>query len=101
MPYRLRGYLSLPAEGDGLPLVLLLHGAHDAKDPEAGFYRGFAYLADALARRGYAAVSLDIQPAYVHSYGGESDDRKACAWPWGSWSASAAPSGAKPSSPWT
>ena len=79
MPYRLRGRLSLPAEGTGLPLVLLLHGAHDAKDPEAGFYRGFTYLADALARRGYAAASLDIQPAYVQRYGGESDDKKACA----------------------
>ena len=42
MPYRLRGRLSLPAEGTGLPLVLLLHGAHDAKDPEAGSLASWA-----------------------------------------------------------
>lgn len=79
MPYRIRGWLSLPEEGENLPLVLLIHGSHDSKNPDAKLYRGFSYLTDALARRGYAAVSLDVQPAYVWEYGREDDDKKAMA----------------------
>lgn len=77
MPFHIRGRLALPAQGDRLPVVLILHGSHGGKDPDAGFYEGFSYLADALAHRGYAAVSLDIQPAYVTAYGQGDDDRKA------------------------
>lgn len=60
----LRGWLSLPAQGDGLPLVVILHGNHNSKDPDGRFYEGFSYLTDALASRGWAAVSLDLQEAY-------------------------------------
>ena len=60
----LRGWLSLPAQGDGLPLVIVLHGNHNSKDPDGRFYEGFSYLTDALAGRGWAAVSLDLQDAY-------------------------------------
>lgn len=79
MPYRIRGRLSLPQAGSGLPLVLLLHGSHDSADPDGGYYQGLSYLADALARRGFAAVSLDIQPAYVWKYGKGDDGEKAAA----------------------
>lgn len=60
----LRGWLSLPAQGDDLPLVIILHGNHNSKDPDSRFYEGFSYLTDALAGRGWAAVSLDLQEAY-------------------------------------
>lgn len=79
MPYRLRGRLSLPQSGERLPLVLLLHGSYDSRDPDGGYYLGFSYLTEALARRGFAAASLDIQPAYVWEYGKQDDDQKAAA----------------------
>ena len=69
MTFRIRGRLSLPAAGERLPLVLVLHGNHDGKNPDARFYEGFAYLTEYLARRGLAAASLDIQSAY-----GQRDD---------------------------
>lgn len=60
----LRGWLSLPAQGKDLPLVLILHGNHNSKDPDGRFYEGFSYLTDSLASRGWAAISLDLQEAY-------------------------------------
>ena len=60
----LRGWLSLPAQGEDLPLVIVLHGNHNSKDPDGRFYEGFSYLTDALASRGWAAISLDLQEAY-------------------------------------
>lgn len=69
----LRGWLSLPAQGDRLPLVIILHGNHNSEDPDGRFYEGFSYLTDSLASRGWAAISLDLQEAYLK--GGMDDSR--------------------------
>lgn len=61
----IRGWLALPEEGEDLPLVLILHGNHAGGQGEARFDEGFSYLAEYLARRGYAAASLDLQSAYA------------------------------------
>lgn len=50
---------SLPKSGrvnDRFPIILLLHGNHDPRDPS---YLGYDYLARNLAEHGYVAVSVD------------------------------------------
>lgn len=76
MPYRLRGTLSLPKTEKDSPLVLILHGSHDNENPDAQLYKGFDYLTKALAKEGYAAIALDVQPAYVWAYGDNDEHEK-------------------------
>lgn len=50
---------ALPKSGrvnDRFPIILLLHGNHDPRDPS---YLGYDYLARDLAEHGYVAVSVD------------------------------------------
>ncbi|MBY4595540.1 hypothetical protein K3217_08335 [bacterium BD-1] len=50
---------TLPKSGrvnDRFPVILLLHGNHDPRDPS---YLGYDYLARDLAEHGYVAVSID------------------------------------------
>jgi hypothetical protein len=50
------GALPLPAEGP-FPLVLVAHGNHD---PRRSSDRGYAYLGELLASRGFIVVSVDM-----------------------------------------
>ena len=76
MPYRLNGTVTVPAgeangpEGKGnCPVVIFLHGNHDNLNEKRRLDTGFVYAAQRLAQNGYAAVTLNIQPAYVWKYG--------------------------------
>jgi acetyl esterase/lipase len=84
MPVPLRGLLAVP-EGDGpFPVVVLVHGAYsfctadlvNGVDPfpcppehDLQRYRGFAYLAEALAARGYLTIVPDMAYEYNNGFG--------------------------------
>lgn len=87
MPYRVEGIIAVP-EGDGpFPLVLIFHDAHggcprNASVAELVLERwpckpneerrndaGLAYLARALAARGYIAVVPNLNAVYAAAYG--------------------------------
>jgi len=83
MPLRLNGMIAVP-EGTGpFPVVVLMHGRHDICPEVAGQdmlqqwpcadeqpnYKGFAYLASALAARGYLALSINVNAAYTNGWG--------------------------------
>lgn len=87
MPYRVEGIIAVP-EGDGpFPLVLIFHEAHGGCPPDTAVDElalerwpcqpheerrndvGLAYLARALAARGYAAVAPNLNAIYAAAYG--------------------------------
>lgn len=86
MPYRAEGIIAVP-EGDGpFPLVLIFHDAHPSCPPDTSIPDltlttwpcspgkeqrndiGLAYLADALAARGYIAVIPNLNVIYAAAY---------------------------------
>ena len=85
MPVRLNGVISVPQSGNGsFPVVVILHGNHPGcpvpegdtvdrwpcdPDLEQPNYRGFGYLAQELASRGYIALSLNVNPEYTLGFG--------------------------------
>jgi heat shock protein HslJ len=83
MPVRLNGLIAAPPEGDNLPLAIIIHGSHGSgcnssngltedwpcPAQEKAHYNGFAYLIEALAERGYVAMSINANPAFVAAYG--------------------------------
>lgn len=83
MPIRLNGVIAVPTAGSGpFPVVVILHGTHPGcpavgeVDPwpcsveeERANYRGFAYLAEALAAGGYVALSININAEYTFGFG--------------------------------
>ena len=83
MPIRLNGLIAAPPTGKNLPIAVIIHGSHGSgcsssdgmteswpcPDKETPHYEGFAYLVEALAARGYVAVSINANPAYVMAYG--------------------------------
>ncbi len=92
MPYRVEGIIAAP-EGTGpFPVVFLLHGAHAAcptetnangvlveqwpcaPDVEQRNDAGLAYLAEALAARGYVAIAPNLNAVYAAAYGAVSPD---------------------------
>ena len=91
MPVRLSGMIAVPPEGDTLPLAVLVHGSHGSgcsspdgvtegwpcPDEETLHYEGFAYLLEALAHRGYVAISVNANPIYVMAYGEENTPMRA------------------------
>lgn len=76
MPFSVRGIMSIPKEGKDYPLVIILHGSHDNENTDAKLYEGFQYLTEAIAEHGFAAVALDVQPAFVWKYGDADDGEK-------------------------
>ena len=83
MPLRLNGVIAVP-EGTGpFPVVVLMHGRHDICpevegqdllqqwpcENEQPNYKGFDYLASALAARGYLALSINVNAAYTNGWG--------------------------------
>jgi uncharacterized lipoprotein YbaY len=84
MPLHLNGVLAVP-EGNGpFPVVVLMHGRHDICPEVEGQdtlvqqwpceneqlnYKGFDYLASALAARGYLAMSINVNAAYTNGWG--------------------------------
>jgi hypothetical protein len=83
MPVQLSGLIAAPPAGDHLPVAVIIHGSHgtgcssengmteDWPCPatEKRHYEGFAYLLDALARKGYVALAINANPAYAMAYG--------------------------------
>ena len=90
LPVRLNGLIAAPPTGENLPIAIIIHGSHGTgcsapdgvnerwpcPDRELRHYEGFAYLLEALAQRGYVAVSINANPAYVMAYGGSSPNRR-------------------------
>ena len=75
MPYDLKGLIGIP-KGDGpFPVILLSHGSHSNDDESKRFDTGFDYLVEALAKRGFIAISLDLSKPYIWKYG-DNDDRE-------------------------
>jgi dienelactone hydrolase len=83
MPVRLNGMIAVP-QGDGgpYPVVLILHGTHPgcpsqgevdtwpcAPEEEQANYRGFGYLASALAAEGYVALAININAENTFGFG--------------------------------
>ena len=83
MPLRLNGVIAVPDGSGPFPIVVLMHGRHDicpevegqdmlqqwpCADEQAN-YQGFAYLASALAARGYLAMSINVNAAYTNGWG--------------------------------
>jgi uncharacterized lipoprotein YbaY len=84
MPLRLNGLIAVPEETGPFPVVVLIHGRHascpeiEGQDTlvqqwpcenEQPNYAGFAYLASALAARGYLAMSINVNAAYTNGWG--------------------------------
>ena len=84
MPVRLNGIIAAPSGGDGpYPVVLIIHGTHPgcpeiegSIDPwpcdpelEQPNYRGFAYLAEALAAEGYVAFAPNFNAENTFGFG--------------------------------
>lgn len=84
MPVRLNGVIAAPASDGPYPVVVILHGTHPGCpvndtghvdpwpcDPEVerANYRGFAYLAEALAAHGYVALSININAENTFGFG--------------------------------
>ncbi len=83
MPVRLNGVISVPTAGEGpFPVVMILHGTHPGCpeidhvdrwpcDPEVERpnYRGFAYLTEQLAAKGYVALSININAENTFGFG--------------------------------
>ena len=62
--FPLDGLVGVP-EGEGRPVVFVLHGAHGVEDvAEDRYYLGFSYLVQALADRGYLAVAVNLNRAF-------------------------------------
>lgn len=60
----IRGIMGVPA-GQNCPVVLLLHGRHLTSDNDTtAYYRGLSYLVEALAMRGFIALSMEVNPVY-------------------------------------
>ncbi len=83
MPVRLNGVIAVPAGAGPYPVVVILHGTHpgcpvdemgvdrwpcDPADEQAN-YSGFAYLASALAARGYVALAPNINAENTFGFG--------------------------------
>ena len=83
MPVRFNGLIAVP-EGDGgpYPMVVILHGTHPgcptvgevdtwpcAPDDEQANYRGFGYLASALAAHGYVVLVPNINAENTFGFG--------------------------------
>jgi uncharacterized lipoprotein YbaY len=87
MPLRLNGVIAVPEGSGPFPVVVMLHGRHDICPEvdgqemlqqwpcaeEQGNYQGFAYLASALAARGYLAMSINVNAAYTNGWGEDSN----------------------------
>ncbi|MDX1415687.1 MAG: hypothetical protein R3293_15935, partial [Candidatus Promineifilaceae bacterium] len=83
MPVELEGLIAAPPEGDNLPLAVIIHGSHGVDCPvvddffqdwpcpedETKHYGGFDYLLEALAERGYAAISINANSTFVSAFG--------------------------------
>jgi dienelactone hydrolase len=83
MPVRLNGVIAVPqGEGGPYPVVLILHGTHAgcpavgevdtwpcALEEEQANYRGFGYLASALAAEGYVALAININAENTFGFG--------------------------------
>ncbi|MDX1418215.1 MAG: hypothetical protein R3293_28705, partial [Candidatus Promineifilaceae bacterium] len=83
MPVELQGLIAVPPEGDNLPLAVVIHGSHGVGCPvvddffqewpcpehETKHYGGFDYLLEALAERGYAAISINANSTFVSAFG--------------------------------
>ncbi|GMQ57842.1 hypothetical protein AN1V17_22370 [Vallitalea sediminicola] len=70
MPYDMVGAIAVPKEGGNHPIVFILHGSHKIKDYNKDRYDlGFEYLLEALAKKGFLAVTLNINAQHVLEYG--------------------------------
>ncbi len=80
IPVELEGVLVLPETVDPAPLAIVLHGRHAmcgvdistypcAPGEEIRYDRGFLYLLIGLARRGYAALAINLNAAMTEAYG--------------------------------
>lgn len=83
LPIELNGLIAVPPTGQNLPIAVIMHGSHEIGCPspdgytsewpcpgkEIPNYQGFAYLLEALAARGYVAISINANPAFVSAYG--------------------------------
>jgi dienelactone hydrolase len=69
MPYYINGTVTIPVKKGKYPVVVFIHGNHDNNNEKRRLDTGFTYAAQKLAQNGYAAVTLNIQPAYVWKYG--------------------------------
>jgi dienelactone hydrolase len=88
----LQGVLALPDAAEAAPLVLILHGRHGIcggqtmepfpcppDEPEERFDEGYAYLAQALATRGYAVLVPNLNAAMTTAFGPGGVDERALA----------------------
>jgi dienelactone hydrolase len=75
MPYALKGLIGVPKGEGPFPVILMSHGSHSNDDERKRFDTGFEYLVEALASKGFVAISLDLSKPYIWKYG-DNDDRE-------------------------
>ena len=87
MPLRLNGMIAVPDGAGPFPVVVIMHGQHgicpevEGQDmlqqwpcvEEQPNYKGFGYLASALASRGYLAMSINVNAAFTNGWGEDPD----------------------------
>ena len=68
--YDLQGVIGVPDKGNNYPVVFILHG-DNKKDQTKKMdqYKGFEYLVNQLAHKGYLAVSINVDEQYDAEYG--------------------------------
>lgn len=76
LPYKLRGTITIPKSQGKKPLAIVIHGSHNNEDENVRFDTGFKYLTEYLGENDYVGAALDVQPAYVWSYGDNDDNEK-------------------------
>lgn len=70
MPYDMVGAIGVPKEGNNHPIIFILHGSHYFIDYNKKRYDlGFKYLVDALAKRGFLTLSINVNANYALEYG--------------------------------
>lgn len=95
IPVRLWGAIAVPAGPGRFPLVLVAHGRHGDDCPQVRRYvfrwpcwgrelrsdLGMRHFAEALARRGVAAIAPDLNGAFTIGWNDRSGDRHETLWP--------------------
>jgi predicted dienelactone hydrolase len=68
--------IGLPKGKGPFPVILMSHDSHSNDDESKRFDSGFDYLVDALAAKGFIAISLDLSKPYIWKYGDNDDMEK-------------------------
>lgn len=67
------GDIYFPEGADNSPLVFIAHGSYNNSEATE-YYKGFDYLAKAIANQGAVVVNMNLQPIFMEEFGPEIKD---------------------------